>query len=264
MERGPGWLGWLPLRRGRGEGVQPRGQARGQELRPPDNSPFTSFHPSWQLAASRGETAGRNCPVGSLPNLGGKQRIVVQQAELWGGMLCISRWAVQPPTCICTCPSKDLHAVFIATSFVIMEHFLKLKKTQWPSTVEWVSKLCYIYAKEYYRAMKSIKYWCTQQYGYISQIWYWADCVLSRSERVSHLVVSGSVTPRTVARQPPLSMGFSRQEYWSGLLFPSPGDLPGPGIEPGSPALQADSLLSEPQGSLCSESIYKKLKNKQN
>ena len=55
-----------------------------------------------------------------------------------------------------------------------------------------------------------------------------------------------SVTPRTVAHQAPLSMGFSRQEYWSGLLFPSPGHLPDPGIEPGSPALQADSLLTEP------------------
>ena len=43
-------------------------------------------------------------------------------------------------------------------------------------------------------------------------------------------------------------MGFSRQEYWSGLPFPSPGDLPDPGIEPGSPALQADSLPSEPPG----------------
>ena len=42
------------------------------------------------------------------------------------------------------------------------------------------------------------------------------------------------------------SMEFSKQEYWSGLPFPSPGDLPNPGIEPGSPALQADSLLSEP------------------
>ena len=49
-------------------------------------------------------------------------------------------------------------------------------------------------------------------------------------------------TPWTVACQAPLSMGFSRQEYWSGLPFPSPGDLPDPGIEPGSPALQADSL----------------------
>ena len=43
-------------------------------------------------------------------------------------------------------------------------------------------------------------------------------------------------------------MGFSRQQYWSGLLFPPPGDLPNPGIEPGSPALQADSLLTELKG----------------
>ena len=54
------------------------------------------------------------------------------------------------------------------------------------------------------------------------------------------------VTPWTVAYQAPLSMGFSRQEYWSGLPFPSPGDLPNPGIEPGSPAFQADALTSQP------------------
>ena len=52
-------------------------------------------------------------------------------------------------------------------------------------------------------------------------------------------------TPWTIAHQAPLSMGFSRQEYWSGLSFPSPGDLPNPGIEHGSPALQADSLPNE-------------------
>ena len=50
-------------------------------------------------------------------------------------------------------------------------------------------------------------------------------------------------TPWTVAHQAPLSMGFPRQEYWSGLPFPSPGDLPNPAIEPRSPALQTDSLL---------------------
>ena len=55
-------------------------------------------------------------------------------------------------------------------------------------------------------------------------------------------------TPRTVALHAPLSMGFSRQEYWSGLLFPSPGDLPKSGIEPWSPALQADPLPTELQG----------------
>ena len=62
-------------------------------------------------------------------------------------------------------------------------------------------------------------------------------------------------TPWTVAHQAPLSMEFSRQEYWRGLPFPSPGnlpdpgiDLPDPGIEPGSPALQADTLPSELPG----------------
>ena len=55
-------------------------------------------------------------------------------------------------------------------------------------------------------------------------------------------------TPWTVAYQAPLSMGFSRQEYWSGLPFPSPGDLPDPGIESRSPALQADALPSELPG----------------
>ena len=54
------------------------------------------------------------------------------------------------------------------------------------------------------------------------------------------------VTPWTVANQAPLSMGFPRQEYWSGLPFPSPGDLPDPGTEPVSPTFQADSLPSEP------------------
>ena len=56
------------------------------------------------------------------------------------------------------------------------------------------------------------------------------------------------MTPWTVAHQAPLSMGFSRQEHWSGLPFPSPGDLPNPGIKPGSPTLWADSLPSEPLG----------------
>ena len=55
-------------------------------------------------------------------------------------------------------------------------------------------------------------------------------------------------TPWTVAHQAPPSMGFSRQVYWSGLPFPSPGDLPNPGIKPRSPAFQADALTSEPPG----------------
>ena len=58
------------------------------------------------------------------------------------------------------------------------------------------------------------------------------------------------VTPWTVAHQAVLSMGFSRQEYWSGLPFPSPGHLPDPGIKPKSPTLQADALTSEPPGNV--------------
>ena len=58
------------------------------------------------------------------------------------------------------------------------------------------------------------------------------------------------VTPWTVARQAALSMGFSRQEYWSGLPCPPPGDLPNPGIKAGSPALLAESLLTELQGKI--------------
>ena len=55
-------------------------------------------------------------------------------------------------------------------------------------------------------------------------------------------------TPWTVAHQAPLFLGFSRQEYWSGMPFPSPGDLPNPGIKPRSPAVQADAVPSEPPG----------------
>ena len=64
--------------------------------------------------------------------------------------------------------------------------------------------------------------------------------------------------PMDLALQAPLSMGFSRQEYWSGLLFPPPGDLPNPGIEPRSPALQADSSPSELPGK---PKINKKFRN---
>ena len=67
-------------------------------------------------------------------------------------------------------------------------------------------------------------------------------CVFSCS------VVSDSATPWTIACQASLSMGFPRQEYWSGLPFPSPWDHPNPGIEPESPALQANSLPAELPG----------------
>ena len=58
------------------------------------------------------------------------------------------------------------------------------------------------------------------------------------------------MTPWTVAHQAPLSMAFSKQEYWNGLPFPFPGDPPDLGTEPGSPAVQADSLLSDLPGKI--------------
>ena len=71
-------------------------------------------------------------------------------------------------------------------------------------------------------------------------------CVCVCHTRIVFSHVQILVTLWTVACQAPLSMGFFRQEYWSGLTFPSPGDLPDPGIEPGSPALETDTLTSEP------------------
>ena len=78
-----------------------------------------------------------------------------------------------------------------------------------------------------------------------------SSILLPVDERKMKLLVSQPcptlATPRTIAHQALLPMGFSRQEYWSGLQFPSPGDLSYPGIEPRSPALQADSLPTELQ-----------------
>ena len=82
----------------------------------------------------------------------------------------------------------------------------------------------------------------------------WRDIVKVKSLSRVRLFV----TPWTVAYQAPPSMGFSRQECWSGLPFPSPGDLPNPGIEPRSPALQADTLPSEPPGMGFSKSNAKR------
>ena len=72
--------------------------------------------------------------------------------------------------------------------------------------------------------------------------------IFERVNFLSHALLFA--TPWTVAYQTPPSMGFSRQEYWSGVSFPSPGDLPNPGMEPGSPAFQADALTSEPPGKI--------------
>ena len=70
--------------------------------------------------------------------------------------------------------------------------------------------------------------------------------LVKKEKSLSHVQLF--VTPWTIDYQAPQSMEFSRPEYWSGLPFPSPVDLPNPGIKPGSPALQADALLSESPG----------------
>ena len=90
------------------------------------------------------------------------------------------------------------------------------KSQRWVNSWAWA---------QYYMCM----YWSEAKWKSLSRVWLF-------------------VTPWMVAYQAPLSTGFSRQEYWSGLPFPSPGDLPNPGIEPVSPALQTDTLLSEPPG----------------
>ena len=107
--------------------------------------------------------------------------------------------------------------IFTASLFTIAKIWKQRKR---PSTDERIKKMCYIR---------------------ICAAW---------AESLSH--GQFSMTPRGVPCQASPSMGFSRQEYWSGLPFPSPGGLPNPGIKPRSPALQADSLPSEPPG----KSIY--------
>ena len=99
------------------------------------------------------------------------------------------------------------------------------------------------------------------------RVWTWVSCIgrqiLYHSTTMKYLKVKSFsrvrlfATPWTVAYQAPQSVEFSRQEYWSGLPFPSPGDPPNPGIEPGSPTLQADALPSEPPGKHLSQGTAK-------
>ena len=89
-------------------------------------------------------------------------------------------------------------------------------------------------------------FWATRKIMYALKLCYslcMCSCILSH---FSHCWLFA--TPWTVAHQAPLAVGFCRQEYWSGLPCPPPGDLPDPGIESTSPALQEDSLPTEPPG----------------
>ena len=91
-----------------------------------------------------------------------------------------------------------------------------------------------------------INYSYTWHHGWMSQIYTINERKKVKVKLLSHVRLF--VIPWTVIHQASLSMGFSRQEHWSRLPFPPPGDLPNPGIEPRSPALQTDNLPSEPPG----------------
>ena len=92
-------------------------------------------------------------------------------------------------------------------------------------------------------------YVCICKYQHVCMCVYICDCVcVCVGIMCICMYITDSVTPWTVTHQASLSMEFSRQKYWRGQPFPSPGDLSYPGITPGSPSLQADSLPSEPQG----------------
>ena len=122
-------------------------------------------------------------------------------------------------------------------------------KLQWSITSHW---------SEWPSSIKSTNNMCWRRYGETEPSytvdgnvnWYshYGEQykVKVKVESLSHVQLF--VTAWTVAHQAPLSKGFSRQEYWSGLPSPSPGNLPDSGIEPRSPALQADALTSEPPG----------------
>ena len=118
----------------------------------------------------------------------------------------------------------------------------------WPLSGMALGRLSvYVVGKDEIRAMQArdgIVTGTTTPPGFYSWIWKVKVKVKSLSR------VRLFATLWTIAHQAPPSMGFSRQEYWSGLPFPSPGDLPDPGIEPKSPALRADNLTSEPPGKL--------------
>ena len=107
----------------------------------------------------------------------------------------------------------------------------------------WLSKIWYIHIIEYCLVAPMVKNLPAMQETWVqSPGW---ENPLEKGKGI-HSSIQACRIPWTVAYQAPPSMGFSKQEYWSGLPFPSPGDLPNPGIEPRPSTLQADSLPSEP------------------
>ena len=109
---------------------------------------------------------------------------------------------------------------------------------------------------EYFKSRPNLNYFSSHDPLAYPPIWFSSLMQKVKVKLLSHVRLF--VTPWTVAHQAPLSMGFSRQEYWSGLPFPSPGNLPDPRIEPRSPTLQTGTLTSEPTGKPYAESLENK------
>ena len=128
-------------------------------------------------------------------------------------------------------------------SWIIM----KFERNPWVGIILFSEWLCY----RVQSSVKTYRYWLNL-FIYIRQSKLYEihlpDLKWPISQVKSFSSVRLFVIPWTVAHQAPPSMGFSRQDYWSGLPCPSPGDLPHPGIKPRSPTLQADALTSEPPG----------------
>ena len=131
-----------------------------------------------------------------------------------------------------------------------------------PLSINWVYLVCCFPLFIFWLDICPVAWWGVKvpHYYFVTVNLLWFGCYhlpyVLRCSYVGYIVKSLSCvrlfeTLWTVAHQAPPSIGFSRQEYWSGLPFPSPGDLPNPGIEPRSPAWQADALTSEPPGKPC-------------
>ena len=149
-----------------------------------------------------------------------------------------------------------IHVLFTCiSSRVTFQSLLGLQRGSYSLWVTYVIVLKPSICSAHRISTRNASYLCS--YHFCHNLWriFKRFCVASLSLSLSLVAKSylTLATTWTAARQAPLSMGVSRQESWSGLPFPSPEDLPDPGIEPGSPALQADSLRTELQGKpLCS------------
>ena len=156
---------------------------------------------------------------------------------------------------LCATPEMAAHQAPLSLGFSRQEYWSGLP---FPSTMheseKWVKSLSHVWL---FATPWTAAYHAPLSMGFSRQE-YWSRLPLTSpikdtwsyklSVSVSCPVVPDSATPWTAAHQAPLSMRFSRQGYWNGLSFPSPEDLANPGIEPRSPALQADSSPTELQG----------------